>query len=108
FNFSSVGTTLGTIELDLLMLSVQGRSTTWTIDYGIGAAPSSFTFLGRWEDPGVFGSTHITISEDLAGLSNQPEVWLRIVALTASGGSNSRDSMAIDNFTITAIPEPST
>jgi hypothetical protein len=108
FNFSSLGATLGTIELDLLMLGVQTRSTTWTIDYGIGAAPTSFTMLDTWMDPGAFGSQRITISEDLAELSNQPEVWLRIVALDGSTGTGNRDSIAIDNFAITAIPEPST
>lgn len=111
FNFNSTGMTLSSISLDALMLSVQANSTTWTIDYGIGASPSSFTSLGSYSDPGVWGTTPISITgSSLAGLSNQSNVWIRFVALTATTAGGTRDTVAIDNFTInySAIPEPST
>lgn len=110
FNFSSTGANLTSLNIDLLMLSVQTRSTVWTIDYGIGASPTAFTTLTTWSDPGSFGATSITLSSGLSGLSNQSNVWLRIVALAASTGSGSRDTVGLDNLSITAtaIPEPST
>ena len=112
FNFNSSGLTVSSISLDLMMLSVQTRSTTWTIDYGIGSSPTSFTSLGTWSDPGTFGTTSITLTSGLAGLSDQSNVQFRIVALNASTNTGSRDSIGLDNFTMaysaSAIPEPST
>ena len=100
FNFSSSNLTISSLSLDLLMLSVQARSTTWTIDYGIGSSPTTFTSLGTYSDPGVFGATTLTINTGLSLLSDQSSVWIRVVALTASTGSGSRDSFGIDNFTL--------
>jgi hypothetical protein len=92
------------------MLSVQDRSTVWSVQYGIGASPSSFTTLATFSDPGIFGSTTLTIPGATLGaaLDNQAQAWFRVVALAASTGSGSRDSFAIDNFAITAVPEPTT
>ena len=90
------------------MLNVQTRSTIWTLAFGIGATPTSFTSLGTYIDPGVFGSTTTTFTASDFGtnLNNLAIAWFRISALTASTGSGNRDSFAIDNFAITAIPEP--
>jgi len=108
FNFSTVNLTVQTITIDLLMLSVQDRSTTWSIQYGLGASPSAFTTLDTWSDSGAFGTTNFSFDATDFGtlLNDQTEVWFRVVALSASSGSSSRDTMAIDNFTITAVPEP--
>lgn len=84
-----------------MMLSVQTRSTTWSIEYGIGTNPTSFTSLGNWSDPGSFSTTTESFTSGLAALSDQSSVWIRIVALTASSSTGSRDSMAIDNFNLT-------
>jgi hypothetical protein len=96
------------ITLDLQMLSVQGRSTVWSIQYGIGASPSSFTTLATFSDPGAFGSTTINLDAATIGtaLNNQAQAWFRIAALSGTSGSGSRDFFVIDNFTITAVPEP--
>lgn len=118
FNFSTTGALISSISLDLMMLSVQTRSTTFTIQYGIGPNPTSFTTLGTYADPGVFGTTTVTFTTTDFGtsLDNQANVFFRIVALTASSGTGSRDTVGIDNFSITsdvdinpiAIPEPAT
>lgn len=112
FNFNSTGLALSSFSVDLMMLSVQPRSTTWSIQYGIGDTPTAFSTLGTYTDPGVFGSTAFSISGTglLTALSNQSSVWIRFVALNESTGTGNRDSFAIDNFTLTytAIPEPST
>jgi len=85
------------------MLSVQTRSTTWTIQYGIGASPTSFTTLGStYSDPASFGTTTRSFTTgDLVGINNQTSVWFRVVALTASSGTGSRDTFGIDNFSLT-------
>jgi hypothetical protein len=107
-NFSGAGTA---VSLSLQMLSVQGRSTTWSIQYGLGNSPSSWTTISTWSDPGVFGSTGFTFTgTQLSALSGQSDAWIRVVALTASAGSNNRDSIGLDDFTLnfSAVPEPGT
>ena len=90
------------LGIDFQMLSVQGRSTTWRVDYGFGSNPNNFTAVGtNYDDPGVFGSTHRVYS--FGGyIDNQPEmVWIRVVALNAATGSGSRDTFGIDNAQLT-------
>ena len=107
--FTTTGETIDSISFDLMMLSVQGRSTTYTIQYGVGAAPTSFTTLGTWSDPGVWGTTALTFDTGDFGssLDNQANLVFRVVALSSSTGSGSRDSVAIDNFVINSIGTPS-
>jgi hypothetical protein len=108
FNFSTTGVQITTISLDLMMLSVQPRSTTWTIQYGLGATPTSFVNLGTYADPGTFGTTGFSVTNSVFGtaLDNQSSVWFRVVALSGSTGSGNRDTFGIDNFSVVAIPEP--
>jgi hypothetical protein len=110
FHFSTLGVQVTSISLDLMMLSVQTRSTTWSIQYGVGANPTSFTTLGTWSDPGAFGATsfNFTTANFGTALDNQSDLWFRVAALSGSTGSGNRDSMGIDNFSIAAVPEPST
>jgi autotransporter-associated beta strand protein len=103
--FTTTGETIDAISFDLMMLSVQGQSTTWSIQYGVGAAPTSFTTLGTWSDPGTWGTTALTFdtSDFGSSLDNQANLVFRVVALSSSTGSGSRDSVAIDNFVINSI-----
>jgi hypothetical protein len=88
------------LNLDFLTLSVQGRFTTWTVDYAVGANPSTFTPVGTIDDPHVYGKTNVSFSFGSA-LDNQADpVWIRVAALTAATGSNNRDTVAIDNFSL--------
>jgi hypothetical protein len=90
------------LSLHLNMLGVQARSTTWSIEYAVGNTPSSFTSLATFNDPGVFGATPLASLSLNADANDQSEnVWIRIVALGASSGSNSRDTFGIDNFSLT-------
>jgi autotransporter-associated beta strand protein len=104
YAFSTTGEVLDSISLDLMVLDVEARSTTWSIEYGIGAAPTSFTLLGTWTDPGTWGTTTLTFDTTDFGtaLDNQANLVFRVAALSSSTGSGSRDSMAIDNFEINA------
>jgi hypothetical protein len=86
------------LTIDCNLLNAQGRSTVWTLDYGIGSSPATFVALDTCLDPGTFGIVRKTVSFG-AALDNQSEnVWIRIVALNASAGSGSRDTFGIDNF----------
>ena len=108
FNFDSTGLTLTAGSIDLMMLSVQPRSVTWSLQYGLGTAPTAFTTIATWSDPGAWGTTPITFSTAaLTAMSNQPSVWFRAAALSASTSTNARDTIAIDNFQIAYVPEPS-
>lgn len=86
--------------LDFLILSAQSRSTTWTVDYAIGDNPDQFTPLTTFADPGVFGATHTDLSFDTALDDQDANIWIRIVALSATTGSSSRDTFGIDNFSL--------
>jgi hypothetical protein len=99
------------LSISLQMLGVQSRSTAWTIDYRIGDS-GNFTPLATYSDPGIFGSTLFTAnSSTLSSWNNQSQdVWFRVVALNPSTGSGSRDTFAIDDFSLTysaiaAVPE---
>ena len=89
-------------------MSVQDRSTSWTIDYRVGEAGEFFP-LGLYEDPDIFGITPLRTGVELLefndDINNQSEpVQIRIVALSESSGQNRRDTFAIDNFRLTYSP----
>ena len=108
---NTTGETITAISFDAQMLSVQPRSTTWTLQYGVGANPTSFVTLATYTDPGTWGNTNISVTlspTQSAQVSNQPSVFFRIVALSASSGSGNRDSFGIDNFTLTGGGPPPT
>ena len=81
--------------------STSTRTTTWRVDYGVGATPTAFTQVGSTATTGsVFTNNTITASfggalDNLAG-----PVWIRIVAPTATSGSGNRPSSAIDDFSL--------
>ncbi|MCE2957912.1 MAG: choice-of-anchor J domain-containing protein [Flammeovirgaceae bacterium] len=87
-----------------------GRTTTWRVDYGFGATPSSFT--AATTNPATlttvlaaggasWGSTDVTVNFGTALDNNSGNVWIRITTLAASSGSGSRPTSAIDDFQLT-------
>jgi hypothetical protein len=81
------------------------RTTTWTMDYGIGATPSSFTAVtttGTMTTGGkTFSNNTITATLPAAVDNQSSPVWIRIAAIKWSTGSGNRASTAIDDFTLT-------
>ena len=80
-----------------------GRTTTWRVEYGIGDNPTTFTAVNTnpatlTTNLGTFSSTPVTVSFGTALNNISQKVWIRIVALSATTGSNSRPSTAIDNL----------
>ncbi|AWA30058.1 hypothetical protein HYN48_08180 [Flavobacterium magnum] len=83
------------------MLSVQPRTTTWTVQYAVdGGSGLVWTNLGTYTDPGTFGSTTGNYSFGTALDNISGNVLIRIVALTASGGTGTRDTYGIDDFVL--------
>jgi hypothetical protein len=80
-----------------------GRTTTWRVEYGIGDNPTTFTAVNTnpatlTTNLGTFSSTPVTVSFGTALNNVSQKVWIRIVTLSATTGSNSRPSTAIDNL----------
>lgn len=97
------------LKLDFLLQSLDataaGRTVTWTIDYAIGETPTSFTTVASSPAAlattyGTFASTPVTVNLPSSLNNLASKVWIRIVAYTASTGSGSRPSTAIDDFKI--------
>lgn len=90
-------------KLQQLHASTTDRTVTWTVDYGFGATPSSFTPAATvpavlQTTQGVFSNVDVSVNFGSA-LNNQTgPVWIRVVALTGSSGSGSRPRTAIDDF----------
>lgn len=99
-----IGNTTGlnnlTFAADFEILKANTYSTTWTIQYAVGDSPGMFTTLGTFPDSGIFGATRITYHLG-ADANDQPSnLWIRVVALSAATGSGSRDTFALDNFSL--------
>jgi hypothetical protein len=82
------------------------RTTAWTVDYGIGASPTSFIVqapVTGYMSTGNAKFTDTTVAFLLdAGASNQSQpVWIRISSLAKTSGSGSRTTSAIDDFNMT-------
>ncbi|MCD9019870.1 cellulose binding domain-containing protein [Parachryseolinea silvisoli] len=95
-------------KLDFKLQSLDATSprvTTWRVDYGFGASPTSFTAATATGTLTTGGSTFTnnTITVDFgSSLDNQADnVWIRIVAITTSTGSGNRPSSAIDDLSLT-------
>jgi hypothetical protein len=80
------------------------RTTTWTVDYGVGTNPTSFTAVASGTTGGSFSNATITADFGLALNNLSGPITIRISALDASTGSGNRASTAIDDFTLNWSP----
>ncbi|MBS1654937.1 MAG: hypothetical protein JSU05_08840, partial [Bacteroidetes bacterium] len=102
---NTIGKTNFQLSFDLQSLDATiGRVTTWTVQYGFGDTPSSFTTVttspATITTSNAFGSTTVTVNFGSA-LNNQNQtVWIRIVTLSATTGSGSRASTGLDNVSL--------
>ena len=96
------------LSLSFLLQSLDntiGRTTAWQVDYGFGDSPTTFTIIAT--SPATittgpaFASTPVTVNFGSALNNQSGKVWIRIVALTATTGSGSRASTAVDDVKIT-------
>ena len=82
------------------------RITSWTVDYGIGASPTSFavqTPVSGYMSTGNSKFTDTTVAFVFdAGINNQSQpVWIRISSLAKTSGAGARTTSAIDDFNMT-------
>ena len=81
------------------------RTTTWSVDYAIGDNPASFTTVAATgtmtTGNKVFSNNAISVTFPAAVNNQSQKVWIRIVTLTATSGSNNRPSTAIDDVKFT-------
>ncbi len=108
FAFQLANTTgKSNVQMEFQLQSLDGiaalaRTTTWRVDYGIGANPALFSTVTT--NPatltttyGVFSNTTVTVNFGTSlNNVNQP-VWIRIVALTNTTGGGNRPSTGIDD-----------
>lgn len=93
------------VSFTLMDLANQPRSTTWSVDYGIGSSPTTWTNLSTSPASlitGGSGSDSYTVTASLPPAVNNSaqNVWIRIVTKSATSGSGNRTSTAIDNFSL--------
>jgi hypothetical protein len=81
------------------------RVTTWLVDYGTGATPSSFTpatATGTLTTGNkTFSNNTITVNFGSALNNLTGPVWIRIATLTGTTGSGNRTTSAIDDVNLT-------
>lgn len=98
-------TNLGMTFLLQSLDNTVGRTVTWTVDYATGDTPTSFTTVttspATLTTSPTWGSTAVTVSFGSALNNISSKVWIRISTLSASTGSGSRPSTAIDDVNFT-------
>ncbi len=86
------------------------RTANWAVDYGFGAAPTSFTqaTASGTLTTGNSTFTNNTISVNFnSALDNQNQnVWIRIVTLNPTTGAGNRPTSAIDDFSLAWTDTP--
>ncbi len=84
---------------------ISTRVTTWTVDYGFGTTPTSFTpatLLGTATTGGTTASNNAdSVNFGSALDNNAGPVWIRIVTLAASSATGLRATSAIDDLRLT-------
>ncbi len=83
-----------------------GRTTTWKVDYGFGAAPTAFTTVTTSPATltttlGTFANNVVTVNFGSTLNNISQPVWIRIVTLSGTSGGGSRPSTAIDDVKFT-------
>ncbi|NCY23042.1 DUF1533 domain-containing protein, partial [bacterium] len=95
---STTGKTGFGLSIKHQMLSVQTRSTTWSVQYS--TTGTSWSDLGTYTDPGTWGSTTGSYSFGAAIDNLSGPVYIRVVALTVSSGTGTNDTYGIDDFVL--------
>ena len=94
------------VQLQFLLQSLDitvGRTTTWTVDYALGDNPTSFTAAtptGTMTTTPTFSNNTINVNFGGALDNKSQKVWIRISTFSATTGTGSRPSTAIDDFRV--------
>ncbi|RYZ23808.1 MAG: hypothetical protein EOO16_03430 [Chitinophagaceae bacterium] len=80
-----------------------GRTTNWTVEYGLGDTPASWTAVppasGTLTTGGAtaWGASNIVVNLPAATWNQSQKVWVRVIAKTATTGGGNRPSSGFDN-----------
>jgi hypothetical protein len=108
-----IGNTTGknNLKMDFQLQSLDtasnvNRVTTWTVDYALGDTPTNFTPVSTvtgnlTTGNHVFSNNAISVTLPAAVSNQSQKVWIRIVTLAASTGTNNRGTAAIDDVKFT-------
>lgn len=106
---NTTGFTTFNLAFKLQSLDINGvRTTTWLVDYGIGASPTTFTPVATipatlTTGAGTFANTNVTVNFGNALDNIGQPVWIRIVSLSATTGSGVRPVTGIDDLSLNYI-----
>jgi autotransporter-associated beta strand protein len=106
YSFNTTGNTVASLGLTLQLLDPQTRSNTATVQYSLNGGTTWVSFTGgTYADPGAFASSTLVLNNatEIAAISNQSSVLVRVALLTASTGTGSRDLIGLDNFTVNYV-----
>jgi len=106
---NTLGFTNFVVNLDILTLNTNSRIYSWHVETAVGAAPASFTFLGKFIDPNVWGSSHLSFALPSSICDQGDNVWIRVAVITNAASTGSHDTFGIDNFSLAwSVVPPST
>ena len=78
------------------------RTTSWELQYALGASPTSFTAIATGTTGGsTFTNTTLTGSLPPTVNNQAQNLWFRVVALNNSTGTGNRATSGIDDFSLT-------
>ncbi len=102
---NTTGKTGFSLTFNAQLQDVQGRTTTYRVDYGTGSTPTSFTQIGTtFTDLGIntgaWGTQNLTFNFGTSLDNISSNVWIRIVSLSPSTGSGSRCTFGIDDVSL--------
>ncbi len=114
---NTTGMTNFSITFNAQLSDVQGRTTIYRVEYGLGTTPSTWTLVGSTFtdlsiNSGAWGNSNITRSFGTALDNQSGNVWIRISCLVAATGSGSRCTFGIDDvnlsWTSSSVNNPAT
>lgn len=106
-NLSNFSATFKLQSLDSTIV----RTANWTVDYGFGTSPTTFTPVTTvpatlTTGGNTYGNNTISVNFGTALNNNAGPVWIRIVNLTGTTGTGSRPTTAIDDFNLSWTGAP--
>ena len=110
---NTLGFTNFSMSFAAQLLSPQGKTTIYRVDFGTGSSPSTFTqagatFTDLGINSGLWGVQPVTINFGNALDNISSNVWIRIVSLNAASGSGNTCTFGIDdvnlNWTNVSLP----
>src|SRR5262245_40959872 len=106
---NTIGFTNFFVNLDILTLNTNSRLYSWHVETAVGAAPASFTFLGKFVDSNSWGASHLSFALPSSVSDQGDNLWIRVAVITNASTTGAHDTWGIDNFSLAwSVVPPST